>query len=386
MWDMIRYSFLTKIRNRDLIFWPLVFPFVLTTAMYFSIGQVGEADFETVEAAIVTEAGQNEGDIRNSGEEIFSQFLEGVEEDSDLIRTMKMTEADAVKALENGEVDGIFYSGEDPSLTVSGSGFPSEYTADDSGELYGGKADAGGCGAAPSGRNGGSSGSHVGLWRRSGTGFPGGRTTDGTAQFFYALLGMACLYGCFIGYNSAMELQANLTPLAARRCAGPVNRLSLVLTETLVSFGLHFVNMVLLLAYMKYILKLGVRGILCRDAPALFLGSMIGVTMGMFITSVGKAGEGVKIGIMVGVSMALSFLAGTDERGHKKRGGQKCAADQPDQPGCSDLGRHVLYQCVRRPGTLRAGYADSCGDVRDSHCRNISDHKEGTLCQYLELI
>ena len=124
MWDMIRYSFLTKIRNRDLIFWPLVFPFVLTTAMYFSIGQVGEADFETVEAAIVTEAGQNEGDIQNSGEEIFSQFLEGVEEDSDLIRTMKMTEADAVKALENGEVDGIFYSGEDPSLTVSGSGFP----------------------------------------------------------------------------------------------------------------------------------------------------------------------------------------------------------------------------------------------------------------------
>ena len=44
--------------------------------------------------------------------------------------------------------------------------------------------------------------------------------------------------------------------------------------------------------------------------PALFLGSMIGVTMGMFITSVGREGEGVKIGIMVGVSMALSFLAG----------------------------------------------------------------------------
>ena len=107
-----------------------------------------------------------------------------------------------------------------------------------------------------------------------------------------------------------MELQANLTPLAARRCAGPVNRLSLVLTETLVSFGLHFVNMVLLLAYMKYILKLEFAGSYAEMLPALFLGSMIGVTMGMFVTSVGKAGEGVKIGIMVGVSMALSFLAG----------------------------------------------------------------------------
>ena len=32
--------------------------------------------------------------------------------------------------------------------------------------------------------------------------------------------------------------------------------------------------------------------------------------MGMFITSIGKMGEGVKIGIMIGVSMTLSFLAG----------------------------------------------------------------------------
>lgn len=310
MWDMIRYSFLTKIRNRDLIFWPLVFPFVLTTAMYFSIGQVGEADFETVEAAIVTEAGQNEGDIQNSGEEIFSQFLEGVEEDSDLIRTMEMTEADAVKALENGEVDGIFYSGEDPSLTVSGSGFPQsilqmilenytegKQTLEDVARLHPEGMEA----AVEAMSDYGDAVEQVSL---------GGRTTDGTAQFFYALLGMACLYGCFIGYNSAMELQANLTPLAARRCAGPVNRLSLVFTETLVSFGLHFANMVLLLAYMKYILKLEFAGSYAEMLPALFLGSMIGVTMGMFITSVGKAGEGVKIGIMVGVSMALSFLAG----------------------------------------------------------------------------
>ena len=138
----------------------------------------------------------------------------------------------------------------------------------------------------------------------------GGKTTDGTVQFFYALLGMACLYGCFIGYSSAMEIQANLSPLAARRCAGPVHRLSLVVTEILVSFGIHFVNMLLLLAYMKFVLKLEFAGSYVEMLPVVLMGSMIGVTMGMFITSVGKMGEGVKIGIMVGASMALSFCAG----------------------------------------------------------------------------
>ena len=89
MLDMIRYSFLTKIKKRDLIFWPLIFPFVLGTVMYFSIGQVGEADFETVRAALVTEAGQERQALgQNSGEEIFSHCSsEGMEEDSDLIRT-----------------------------------------------------------------------------------------------------------------------------------------------------------------------------------------------------------------------------------------------------------------------------------------------------------
>ena len=138
----------------------------------------------------------------------------------------------------------------------------------------------------------------------------GGRTTNTTAQFFYAMIGMACLYGCFIGYRSAMDLQANLSALAARRCVSPVHRMGWILSETAVSFSLHFINMLILLAYMKYILRLELTSSYVEMLPAVIIGSMIGVTMGMFITSIGKMGEGVKIGIMIGVSMVMSFLAG----------------------------------------------------------------------------
>lgn len=310
MLDMIRYSFLTKIKNRELIFWPLIFPFVLGTAMYFSIGQVEESDFETVQAALVTEAVQEKSDAENSKEAVFPLFLESLEEDSELIRTEEMKEEEAVRALENGEIDGIYYDGADPSLTVSASGFPQSIlqmvlesymegreTLEDVALLH----PEGLSAAVESMEDYGSALERVSL---------GGKTTDGTAQFFYALLGMACLYGCFIGYNSAMEIQANLSPLAARRCAGPVHRLSLVVTEILVSFGIHFANMLLLLAYMKFVLKLEFGGSYLEMLPVMLMGSMIGVTMGMFITSVGKMGEGVKVGIMVGVSMAMSFCAG----------------------------------------------------------------------------
>lgn len=302
MWTMIWYSFLTKIKNVTMLFWPLVFPLVLTTAMYLSIGQIEEADFETVRAAVVSPAEEKE--------EPFRLFLDSMEQDSDLLATEEMSEQDAEDALEEGSISGIFYAGAEPSLTVGGSGFPQtilqmvlesytegKETLEDVAQFHPEGMDA----ALASMESYGDTVEQISL---------GGRTTDSTAQFFYAMMGMACLYGCFIGYGSAMGLQANLTPLAARRCAGPVSRLGMILTDILVSFALHFINMVILLAYMKYILRLEFGGSFAEMLPVLFVGSMIGVTMGMFITSIGRMGEGVKIGIMVGVSMVMSFMAG----------------------------------------------------------------------------
>ncbi|HIY62704.1 MAG TPA: ABC transporter permease [Candidatus Mediterraneibacter stercoripullorum] len=302
MWTMIWYSFLTKIKNVTMLFWPLVFPLVLTTAMYLSIGQIEEADFETVRAAVVSPAEEKE--------EPFRLFLDSMEQDSDLLATEEMSEQDAEDALEEGSISGIFYAGAEPSLTVGGSGFPQtilqmvlesytegKETLEDVAQFHPEGMDA----ALASMESYGDTVEQISL---------GGRTTDSTAQFFYAMMGMACLYGCFIGYGSAMGLQANLTPLAARRCAGPVSRLGMILTEILVSFALHFINMVILLAYMKYILRLEFGGSFVEMLPVLFIGSMIGVTMGIFITSIGRMGEGVKIGIMVGVSMVMSFMAG----------------------------------------------------------------------------
>lgn len=303
MRELIKYSFLAKIRDLSLVFWPLVFPLVLTTAMYFSIGQMEESDFETIPVAIVSQ-NTEDGDI-------FQKYLKTVEENDDaLIDVRSMTEEEAVAALKNGDIDGFFYDGEEPSLTVGGSGLPQSIlqmllesytegrqTLEDVSEMHpeGLKI------AARQMSDYGSVIEEVSL---------GGRTTDTTAQFFYAMIGMACLYGCFIGYRSAMDLQANLSALAARRCVSPVHRMRWIFSETAVSFGIHFVNMLVLLAYMKYILRLEFAGSYAEMIPVVIIGSMIGVTMGMFITSIGKMGESVKIGIMISVSLALSFLAG----------------------------------------------------------------------------
>ena len=138
----------------------------------------------------------------------------------------------------------------------------------------------------------------------------GGRTINGSVQFFYALIAMGCLYGCFIGFGSAVSLQANITALAARRCVTPTHKLKLILSEQISAFLLGYFDVIVLLLYLRYILKLDFQGQMGRMLLISFLGSLIGVSLGIFVGSFGKMKEGIKIGILLGVSMTCSFLSG----------------------------------------------------------------------------
>ena len=303
MLKQMKYALLTKLRNPSIVFWPFLFPLALATLMYFAIGQMDQADFETVPAAVVVE---EEGEAVDS----FLPYVDAMDESSGLIRAEKMTEEAALKALEKGEAEGIFYVGNDVRLTVSGNGFPEsilqsvlasyqsgEEAVKDIARLH----PEGMQDALEKMKEYDTAVNQVSL---------GGTTIDGNVQIFYALIGMACLYGCFIGFGCALWLQANLTALAARRCVAPVHRLKLILTEFGAGFLVHFANMIVLLAYMRYVLKLEFTGSFAEMTGLVLVGSMFGVSMGIFVGSLGKVGEGIRIGILLGISMSLSFLAG----------------------------------------------------------------------------
>ncbi|OUP83828.1 ABC-2 type transporter [Lachnoclostridium sp. An169] len=322
MLHLVKYAMKTKLRNfNNVVFWPLVFPLALATLLYLAVSGMDEADFETVPVAVVmaqasadptaeAETDGNTGPESNNGADPFLLFLDSVETESDLIRTEEMFWEDALDALENGEVEGIFCTGAAPSLHVSGSGLPEtilqslldsymegKQTLEDIAQTHPeGMEDA--LGAMENYRP---------VVRQVSL---GGKTTDGTAQYFYALIGMGCLYGSFIGFQCAMSLQANLSPVAARRCVSCVHRLKMIAAEAAAAFGIHFVNMLILLIYLKYILRLEFTGSYIRMVPVVLAGSMIGVAMGLFVSSFGHMKESVKIGILIAVSMAASFLAG----------------------------------------------------------------------------
>ncbi|RHR29427.1 ABC transporter permease [Clostridium sp. AF19-22AC] len=311
MLHLMKYDVKVKLHNFNMLFWPLVFPLVLATFFYFAFGRMEEADFETVPVVIVEEADSAEADA-------FTEFLKSIEaDDTKLITVKKMDEKEAQKALEEKKAAGIFYAGEEPSLTVRGVGLEESILQSLLESYENGRQTMENIAAShPEGiqnavkqmENYEELVSQVSL---------GGRTTNGNAQFFYALIAMACMYGCFIGFGSALTLQANLTALAARRCVTPTHKLKLILSEMLTSFGIHFINVIILLLYLKFVLKLEFDGQMLQMLLVSFVGCMIGVSMGIFISSSSKRGEGIKIAILLGISMVCSFLAGLMNSGMK---------------------------------------------------------------------
>ena len=302
MLHLIKYNLLVKVKNFATTFWPLVFPLLLGTMFYFAFGNINDADFETVQVGIVKE---------KEPDTLFLMFLDQVENNGNhLISTQEFSESDALSRLENEQISGIYYVGKSPCLTVVANGIPQSILQSVLSSYETGKNTIQQIVRThPSG-----------LWKGIRQMLNqqeaitqvslGGHTINGSVQFFYALIAMTCLYGCFIGFGSAITLQANLTALAARRCVTPTHKLTLMLSEQIASFLLGYFDVIVLLIYLRYILKLDFQGKLGPMLLISFFGSLIGVSIGFFVGSLGKMKEGVKIGIILGFSMVCSFLSG----------------------------------------------------------------------------
>ncbi len=296
MKHLYKYNLLQILRRWDDLFWALIFPIIMATLFYATFGSSTIDNMKAIPVACV------------HGENIaFETFLN--EMDGEMLDAEWMEEEEAQKALETGKIDGIFFAKAEPSLTVSSAQMNESIlgtllqTYLQNQKLMGDIKDA-----HPLGLLGaiGSLTDYKELVEPVST---GGRTMDSSITYFFALIGMACLFGAFPGVTAAMQLRADQSALAARRSIVPLHRLHMVISEMLSVFAVQFVNICLLLLYMRFVLHISFGPKWPLLLPICIMGSMTGVAYGIFIGSL-RMGEGAKTGLLVGSSLLMSFLAG----------------------------------------------------------------------------
>ena len=133
---------------------------------------------------------------------------------------------------------------------------------------------------------------------------------DNIVTYFYALIAMACFYGGFLGLKEVMAIQADMSSQGARANMAPVHKLKLFVASMFAATTVQFVTISVLICYLVLILKINFGSQLGYILLTCLIGTITGVTFGTFIASVVKKGEGVKIGVMIGVTMLMTVLSG----------------------------------------------------------------------------
>lgn len=129
-------------------------------------------------------------------------------------------------------------------------------------------------------------------------------------NYFYSLIALSCLYGGFWGLKEVVAVQADLSQQGARINMAPTHKLKVFTISMLAATTVQLFEIFVLLGYLTLILKIDFGNQIGYILLTCIVSTITGVTFGACIASIIKAGEGVKIAVLISLSMTMSFLAG----------------------------------------------------------------------------
>ena len=301
------------VRDKELIFWTLIFPLVLATFFNLAFSGISKAEvFNAVDIAVIdNEQYQKDTDFKNFIEQ-HSKDDPDSDNDVKLFNVKVVSEAEAHRLLDNNEIVGYVTYGNPIRLAVKNSGFEQtiikeifdQYSQTVSSVITIVK-------HHPSALQNGLAedvGKRWSFTREVQIGTKG--KPDTTVNYFYTLIAMSCFYGAFFGLKEVTDIQANLTKRAARLNVAPVHKLKALTAGLLAGVLVSFAEIILLLCYLVFVFKIDFGNQMGFILLTGIAGCGAGISFGALLGSSNKKGEGVKTAILIVSTMTASFLAG----------------------------------------------------------------------------
>ena len=127
---------------------------------------------------------------------------------------------------------------------------------------------------------------------------------------FYTLIAMTCLYGGLIGMTAINYNLANMSDKGKRVEIAPIKKSVIILGSLLSSYIIQIIGLLLLFIYTIFLLKIDYGHNFGLIILLSLVGSLTGLSMGLFIGVAIKKNEATKIGILLAITMLGSFLSG----------------------------------------------------------------------------
>lgn len=305
-----RYRIKCILRDKQTMFWTLVFPILLASLFNMAFSNLSSAEnFSEIKVGIV----QDEEYKKNTD---FIKVIEAVStsKDSskkDLFDVQYITKDQGEKLLEDGKIEGYIYFKDGINLVVKETGINETIIK---GFLDDFKQTTSTITTIISNNPGAV---EKGLFNSVSERTDylkevavSSAAPNTVVNYFYSLIAMTCLYGGFFGLKEVTALQANLSPQGARVNMAPTHKMKVFMSSVIAATTIQLVEIFILLGYLNLVLKISFGSQLGYIALTCLVGTITGVTFGTCISSIVKKGEGVKVGILISVTMTMTFLAG----------------------------------------------------------------------------
>lgn len=127
---------------------------------------------------------------------------------------------------------------------------------------------------------------------------------------YYTLIAMTCLYSSMLGMFAINNVLANMSRKGMRVSVSPARKGSLILSSMCASYVVQLIGLLILFLFTILVMKVDYGTNLWGIGLLALVGSLAGLSMGVAVSALIKAGENTKTGIIISITMLGCFLSG----------------------------------------------------------------------------
>lgn len=297
------YDLKSAIRSKSLIGWLILFPMLLGLAFKIGFGNIYEEEvkFSTIKTAVV----------ERQSSPILHTVTDSIADDEEPLFTAEYTDEDtALKMLENDEIAGIIYADEKLSLAITADNieqtvlksFVEQYNVRE--QLI----------RETIAANPDKTQEVISALSQEADIFTKEPLTEGNVnvyvQYFYNLIAMVALCGAVTGVEINSSEMPNLTTLGARNTVSPMSGAKRFLASFTAAVIVMGICAVISVSYIRFVLGIELGDKLGLIYLTAVLGSMTGISIGFFASTVIKQSRETIANFMWIGTMSLCFLSG----------------------------------------------------------------------------
>lgn len=295
------------LRNKAMLFWTLIFPFVLGTFFQLALSNVDEAYKMNIFPIAVVE------DNNYNNSKVLKIVVESLSEkgDNQIFNTSYVDKNEAENLLKNSKIEGYIIVNENgnPQIVIKENGINQtimKSVLDEYNQMMIVSNDV--IQYNPNAM-------YNEIMQQISTQHTFIKDTskekiDFSINYFFTLIAMTCLYGSLIGLEVIKDCEANLSKKGARICMCPVNKLKIIIISLLAGYIIQLIALAALFVFLIFVFKVNFGNQVIPTMILSAIGGLAGTSLGTFVGVCNKKSEGFKIGVLISVTMLCCFFSG----------------------------------------------------------------------------